>query len=1472
MICPKCGRPVTEAAVICPGCDFILDTGFLGEEILDEEKTLRPGAGGVDPAAFNLADAVILGDIDDTAQSFETSDSGFHVRESTGARLYVSGRSQALLAPDAIPAIIQAASAGVRLTPFERHVLTFIDGTRPVETIRQIAGLDEAEVKTALATLADKGVVEVVGRALVELGERASPDLPRRPQNRGLLRRQIAGAFGPVDDEADQALDEAFRTQTGLSPLNADELAPSDDDDDDVFSNEGSASNEGSGEDDVPTSATNELRSLASSSTPVGAPVDRAARTASFTPLSHTADPPALSRSSDDGFDDFGGASAFGATRRVNLSSTPSSSDASGISVELGSPTGANERGAPSTSATDALPTSTPAVGIARRASSGFDVDIDAASEERASGEASRDDIEELGELDDDDDLDMPGMGSTAIARLANSAIGFPVARRGGGRDARTVAKARLDERSRQLLSEAVDKSGSSDPLASLAEAPELPSEPRPPFLSSSASGIEASGEADDFSGDEYSEEGEPPPALRRPPTMIGSQSRGATDSLLSALSEVPDDDDDALVRAPAPSQGKPASAVFAGAPLHGMQEENGAAERRAIAARVATLASLDLRSEKDPSDLLGSSLMRSAAEVALDPPALASDVDTGPVAPHVTPAGATSASLVIDDADGAGSDQSDDDAPTAIRPQESLVRDSAGKEADARASKDNAAAFRQAAPADDDARTALTPIPTRKPKPPAKDEESSIEPSLDDLLSDEGPATPRARPSAQLAGEAAEPKAGRPSPNRASPNLPSTNRASTNRADRDPRADSLVSKSPALEISDDDDDPALSGLIEGMADLSVLRMRHDASREAFASPPLPREPSSDMGPDTLGVRSDVFTSSPNDRPGAPSDPSSSTTGNVERAAPSDDESGRTMLLRPMASERAARRIVDGDGRDDGVGRRAMRIGAADSAEHTALRDVPIRASDDEVEPGSARRPSVISSARALALDGGEPADDGERTIGAREAPRPHDSEAGDIDDAEPYADDVRTDAVEAMRKVSPISPSDESMPSPRAELSSVLDDESGLSSLASDDLASSDEGQGFEGSGEQSGETEAGGRDSPYRKDDARRALSSSVELISDDVVVRGRRVDPSSIVQATGARALDDDVASDVSEPELSELDSDADGYAGSSVDASDVGGDESNASFEGPTGNYMSDGGVAESSVSEYPLPSSLVEGAPSLERSDVDPDATAYVPHPASALLSERSDVEARRDPRAGEVSGWSGEGTANVESFTRGESTGIETRGESLQGKRRAKNGAEEDRRVVATSSEESGDPRVAGRPSPTRAGARGRGTSGGEDLREKARRHFEQALRDQREGRESRARMNAKLASVYDPHNEEYRAAVAQWGGESRRPSTDSSDKPREVQLYEEAQRLEAEDEIDGAIVLLREGIGINPLIAAFHNRLGVILAVRKHEYAEAAASVRRAVELEPDNLHYKSNYGKIVSKAKMKGQLAGPP
>ena len=41
MECPKCGRTVEDGAFICPGCEFILDTSFLGDDITDDERAIR---------------------------------------------------------------------------------------------------------------------------------------------------------------------------------------------------------------------------------------------------------------------------------------------------------------------------------------------------------------------------------------------------------------------------------------------------------------------------------------------------------------------------------------------------------------------------------------------------------------------------------------------------------------------------------------------------------------------------------------------------------------------------------------------------------------------------------------------------------------------------------------------------------------------------------------------------------------------------------------------------------------------------------------------------------------------------------------------------------------------------------------------------------------------------------------------------------------------------------------------------------------------------------------------------------------------------------------------------------------------------------------------------------------------------------------------------------------------------------------
>lgn len=209
---------MTADAVFCPGCDFILDASFLGDDIMDVEASKRvraaPGkeedaaaspsgakkkkkrskkskkksqkagkaeagddaagrGAATDPKALEIesqsfgGDALILGDLDDDEiASFNTSDTGLVQREVTLARMYVGGSIQAVLMPDAIPEIAPDLDLeAIRLTPFEKHVIHLVNAKRPVARIKTKSGLADDDFQTALAMLADKGFIRLHSRA-----------------------------------------------------------------------------------------------------------------------------------------------------------------------------------------------------------------------------------------------------------------------------------------------------------------------------------------------------------------------------------------------------------------------------------------------------------------------------------------------------------------------------------------------------------------------------------------------------------------------------------------------------------------------------------------------------------------------------------------------------------------------------------------------------------------------------------------------------------------------------------------------------------------------------------------------------------------------------------------------------------------------------------------------------------------------------------------------------------------------------------------------------------------------------------------------------------------------------------------------------------------------------------------------------------------------------------------------------------
>jgi hypothetical protein len=163
-----------DGAIICPGCDFILDASFLGDDITDDERDRRPrrrasgrpAKGTAGPAHVDFGeDAMILGNVDDVeVSSFNSRDAGLSQREVTQTRFYIGGAVAQLMEPNAIPEIAAGVSgASIRMTPFERHVLGFVNGRRSIGRIQKKSAMEESEFKTAIAMLADKGFIRLKG-------------------------------------------------------------------------------------------------------------------------------------------------------------------------------------------------------------------------------------------------------------------------------------------------------------------------------------------------------------------------------------------------------------------------------------------------------------------------------------------------------------------------------------------------------------------------------------------------------------------------------------------------------------------------------------------------------------------------------------------------------------------------------------------------------------------------------------------------------------------------------------------------------------------------------------------------------------------------------------------------------------------------------------------------------------------------------------------------------------------------------------------------------------------------------------------------------------------------------------------------------------------------------------------------------------------------------------------------------------
>ena len=190
MQCPACEETVAADDWICPHCDHILDSSFLGERDIHEEKT-GVVAWARRKRLSDPSDAVILGDVNVAEDEFSViTGPGAGGDGRTSSFVYYAGESSArAVHPDAVPVIIHRDGTTPR-TPFEDAMMLCIDGKRSVRELQKVSGLTPQDVVVSLLTLIDKGAIRIPDAP-------AAPGGTRRRRSRTGHRSQPLGMSPP---------------------------------------------------------------------------------------------------------------------------------------------------------------------------------------------------------------------------------------------------------------------------------------------------------------------------------------------------------------------------------------------------------------------------------------------------------------------------------------------------------------------------------------------------------------------------------------------------------------------------------------------------------------------------------------------------------------------------------------------------------------------------------------------------------------------------------------------------------------------------------------------------------------------------------------------------------------------------------------------------------------------------------------------------------------------------------------------------------------------------------------------------------------------------------------------------------------------------------------------------------------------------------------------------------------------------
>jgi tetratricopeptide (TPR) repeat protein len=147
------------------------------------------------------------------------------------------------------------------------------------------------------------------------------------------------------------------------------------------------------------------------------------------------------------------------------------------------------------------------------------------------------------------------------------------------------------------------------------------------------------------------------------------------------------------------------------------------------------------------------------------------------------------------------------------------------------------------------------------------------------------------------------------------------------------------------------------------------------------------------------------------------------------------------------------------------------------------------------------------------------------------------------------------------------------------------------------------------------------------------------------------------------------------------------------------------------------------------------------------------------------------------------------------------------------------------------------------------------------DMDVRSRKLYEQAEVEKARGDIVAAHRNVKLALTFDPQNHALKKLLSQLAREIPKDRKIPEVVSPTKNLADRAAEKEREGDVEGAIELLERALRTQK-DAAIYNRLGVILAIRKKDFARGRAMIEKALDLAPDNETYRHNLSKVLTHA----------